>query len=178
LRVKVLFRKRTSVNDFARRLIELHAGLFGRETLLEIADKLQISLTDARFATALSEWLFFAAFVVRQCVSTKCGENAALRNAILDAFFGQMYVGLLKAGVQESDMPHVEGCIKARFEEYERAQLHSRGGGPISELGIDVATLMFGEGVEAVRFAPVPVLRFSDSLEFVKKLFDDYKIVN
>jgi hypothetical protein len=174
----MLFRKRTSVNDFARRLIELHAGLFGRETLLGFAHKLQIPLgSDPRLATALSEWLFFGAYVMRQCVSKKCGENVALRNSILDAFFDQMYAGLIRAGVQDSEMAHVEGCIKARFREYEEAQLHSEGG-PISDLGMSVATFMFGDSHDAVTFSSLPVLRFADSLEFVTKLFADYKIVN
>jgi hypothetical protein len=41
-----------------------------------------------------------------------------------------------------------------------------------------VVTLMFGENADAVQFAALPELRFADSLESVKKLFDDYKIAN
>ena len=61
-----------------------------------------------QLATALSEWLFFGAYVIRQGVSARCRENAALRDAILKAFFDQMYAGLRRAGVKESDLPRVE----------------------------------------------------------------------
>ena len=65
----LLFRRRTTDTDFATNLIQLYVARFGRETLIAFAEN------DARLATALSEWLFFGAYVIRQGVSAKCGEN-------------------------------------------------------------------------------------------------------
>jgi hypothetical protein len=173
----LLFRKRTSAADFADRLIQLHATLFGRDTLLSFADKLHITLKDQELATAFSEWLFFGAYVIRQGVSARCRENGALRDAILDAFFDKMYGGLRKAGVKESDMPHVEDCIRARFRDYEGAQLPSPSD-PMFGLGLVASGLVFGEGAAAVEFATVAGLHYVDSVERVKRLFDDYRITN
>lgn len=171
----MLFRKRTSAADFADRLIQLHATLFGRDTLL--SDKLQITLKGQELATALSEWLFFGAYVIRQGVSARCRENGALRDAILDAFFDQMYAGLRRAGVKESDMPHVEDCIRARFRNYEGAQSTSHSD-PAYGLGRVASTLIFGEGVAAIDFATVAGLHYADSVERVKRYFDDYRIAS
>jgi len=55
--------------DLAGQSIQLHAGFFGQESLLSFAGKLRISLNDQRLATALSGWLFFGAYVVRQGIT-------------------------------------------------------------------------------------------------------------
>lgn len=172
----MLFKKRLSVHDFASRLIQLHAAMFGRAALLAQTGQLGISLEGQRLANATSEWLFFGTYTVRQCLATQCGKDVALRDAILDEFFDQLYAGLRLAGVNESEFPHIEDCIKARFLKYDRAQLESRRD-PLYSLGLAASILMFGESVDAAKFAMLPSLAFADSIEPIKNLFKGCKIV-
>jgi len=92
-----------------------------------------------------------------------------LRDAILDAFFDQLYAGLRRSGVQESDMPHVEECVRARFRKYEGAEKRFKGDDR-QNLGLAAATLMFGEGGQAIEFATVAALHYVDSVEHVNYL--------
>jgi hypothetical protein len=41
-----------------------------------------------------------------------------------------------------------------------------------------VATLMFGESIDAAAFVALPALHQVDSLESIEKLFDEYKIAD
>jgi hypothetical protein len=173
----VFFRKRTTIADFASELVALHANLFGRGTLLTLTEMCHVLIKDERrLANALSEWVFFGAYVIRQGVAAECKENTALCSAILDSFFAQMYAGFVKAGVKEPALPHLEHCLKARFREYDRAQLDSQGN-PISDLSSAVSTLMFGDTMDGVMFSTLPALHFADSLISIKKLFDGFKIL-
>jgi hypothetical protein len=174
----LFFRKRTSVADFATKLIALHANMFGRGTLLSLASQCHVFPKDEQqFANVLSEWMFFGAYCVRQGVAAKCGENAGLRDAVLDSFLEHMYAGLRKAGVKESELPHLEHCLKARFLEYDRVQLRSQGN-PIRDLSSTVSALMFGDTVDALKFSMVSGLHFADSFSCVRGLFDNFKILN
>ena len=173
----MLLRRRMDAHDFAARLIQLHANNFGRASLLAFAEGVQHPIKESQLQNALSEWLFFGAYVIRQCVGARCGADTALRDAILDEFFERMYAGLRAAGVAESDLPHVEHCITARFQHYDRSQAGSRGS-PMYSLGLAASTLMFGEGVEAVCFAVLPEVQFADSMDSIRKLFDDFKVAH
>jgi hypothetical protein len=87
-----------------------------------------------------------------------------------------MYAGLLRAGIPETEMPHIEGCIRARFLEYERERTQYNR--HRCNLGMAVAKQMFGENMDAVAFAALPELHFADSLESIKKLFGDYRVAS
>jgi hypothetical protein len=151
--------------------------MFGRETLLTFANQSQLRLKESQLPNALSEWLFFGTYVVRQGVASRCTEDQLLRDAILNEFFALLYAGLQTAGVKQSELTHLEHCIKARFQEYDRAQLESQGN-PAYGLGLAVSTLMFGETPDAAMFAMLPALQFADSLESIKKLFHDFKVTH
>lgn len=171
----MLFRKGADAHDLAGRLIEIHANNFGRGSLLGFAEVIQHPLTEAQLPNALSEWLFFGAYVVRQCVAECCGTNTQLRDAVLDEFLEQLYAGLHNAGVAESELPHVEHCVKMRFQRYDRANIESQRD-PIYSMGLAASTLMFGETTEAALFAMLPGLQFADSMNSITKLFEDFKV--
>ena len=117
----MFFRKKVTVSEFASLLIGLHAQRFSYRSLLQLLDKGGTRLEDSRSANALVEWLIFGVYVVRSSVSAKCKESPDLRNAILNSFFDEMYVGLVRYGFREEELPQLEEDIRQRISEYDSA---------------------------------------------------------
>ena len=169
-----LFRKRKSVSEFATMIFALHAQRYAAPSFHALTDRFKISLEKARLGNALMDWLIFGAYLMRNGVSSGCGENTTLRDALLNSFFDMMYAALRSTGLKELEFFELEDGIKQRFRQYDVAMNGSKN--PVYAATLALSTNMFGETADAAGFAMTAFPYSADTLLAVDKLFSGFNI--